>query len=148
MEAVKLLTGETVQLDFFTAWERPLKDQSEHPDPKSITETAYVPPQVQIKDMMDAGVALAASRKARFDSVELRIDEDIPLDPTREPGVDLVDIQRQAEAVSKRLEEARGVEKVEQEKAQRAEQEKEYEAEVEKRLAARQAKQEEIKNGG
>lgn len=105
MKCVNVLTGEAVQADFATAYIRPLKDESERPSPASIVEQAYVPPQAQIQDMMDAGVRLAAYRKARFDTVELQIAEngDVPLDVTREPGADLVDVQRAAEDLEARL---------------------------------------------
>lgn len=108
MDAIDLVTGEVVKVPYQTNRYQSIASWQEHPDEKSITETAYVPPQVQIQDMMEAGLRLAAERKARFDSVELNVQEgeDIPLDPTREPGVDLVDVQRAAESLDVRLSKA------------------------------------------
>jgi len=92
---------------FYTQWDRPDGFEVDQVSPRSITELAYVPPQVMIKDMMDAGRRLAAERRMRFDSVELGVEDvqgDMPLDPTREPGVDLVDVTRAERAVRSRLE--------------------------------------------
>lgn len=116
MEVTRILgkEGEIVEQDspFYTAWARPVADFSEVPEEGSITETAYVPPQVQIMDMMDAGRRLAEARRARFDSVSygLRDDEDVPLDITRGPNVDVVDVQKAAEGLKVRLDEAQTAE--------------------------------------
>lgn len=101
MEYMDVYTGEVVKAAFATQRFVPLGPTQEKEDHSSITETAYVPPQIQIRDMMLAGLRLAEERRARFDSVELGVEDgDIPLDPTREPGVDIVDLERAAAAVS------------------------------------------------
>ena len=87
MKTYNIASGEvSSDVRFATAYDRPVGDFEEHPVKESQTETAYVPPQVQIADMMDAGVRLAAARRARFDSTELGEDlagpeVDLPLDP-------------------------------------------------------------------
>lgn len=124
MVLIKILTGETTEGDFATQYHRPVKDWSEdHSKSKpGITVEPYIPPQVQIAEMMDAGARLAALRKARFDSVELQVEgDDIPLDPTREPGVDLVDVDRQARRVAEMLR----LKKVKQDKEAKERDEKE-----------------------
>jgi hypothetical protein len=100
-----ILSGETAEARFYTQYDRPVRDESEHPSLESQTETGYVPPEVQIEDMMRAGKTLMEYRKARFDTVELADQEgdEIPLDPTREPGVDLVDVMRASRNVFQRL---------------------------------------------
>lgn len=107
MKAIHRMTGEVIDsVEGYTQWIRPLPDQGEKMDSKpAVTIEPYMPPQIQVADMMDAGLRLAEARKARYDTVELGIGEgeDVPLDPTRAPGVDMVDIQRAAEKASAAL---------------------------------------------
>jgi len=134
MEAIDVYTGEVVEVPFFSQRYVPAKMKYEKEDHHSMTEQAYVPPQVQIADMMLAGIRLADERRQRFDSSDLQIPEgeDIPLDPLREPGIDLVDVQKTVAAVSARLADS-------QEKANREAQEARdaaYKAELEKSVQA------------
>ena len=66
-------------------------------DPHSETEQAgYIPPQVQIENMMLAGQRLDQSRKAMYDfASEDEIDEDAS-DPTRRGNFDLADASQMA----------------------------------------------------
>ena len=66
-------------------------------DPHSETEQAgYIPPQVQIENMMLAGQRLDQSRKALYDfPSEEEIDEDA-FDPTRRGNFDLADASQMA----------------------------------------------------
>ena len=66
-------------------------------DSKSETEQAgYIPPQIQIENMMLAGQRLDQSRKALYDfSSEDEIDEDA-FDPTRRGNFDLADASQMA----------------------------------------------------
>ena len=66
-------------------------------DPHSETEQAgYIPPQVQIENMILAGQRLDASRRALYDfDSEEDIDEDA-YDPTRSGNFDLADATRLA----------------------------------------------------
>lgn len=143
-------TGEVLNVKFGTQWIVPLFSYAEKGDPRSITETAYVPPQVQIQDMIDAGARLAAARKARFDTVELQLDaedDDVPLDPTRQPGVDLVDVQKAAQAVSTRLQEAKSALQVAAEKKAAADAKAADDARVEALVKARLESLEAVKQG-
>lgn len=142
MEALDIYTGEVKEVPFFTQRYVPLAAKGEKEDSKSITETAYIPPQVQIADMMQAGVRLAEERRARFDSVELSTPdgEDPPLDPLREPGLDLSDLSRlesSVSAVRTAMEEQARVKAKEESDAQR---QAEINAAVEKVLAEKAVK--------
>ena len=66
--------------------------QYEVMDPHSETEQAgYIPPQIQIENMILAGQRLAESRRAQFDFESADdIDEDA-YDPTRSGNYDLAD---------------------------------------------------------
>ena len=66
-------------------------------DPHSETEQAgYIPPQVQIENMILAGQRLDQSRKAQYDfASEDEIDEDAT-DPTRSGNFDLADASQLA----------------------------------------------------
>lgn len=69
----------------------------EVPSQDSMTEQAgYVPAKRKIEDMILAGQRLAETRKAQFDETE-------DLDPTRKPGLDIVEAEYIRKAVSKRL---------------------------------------------
>jgi hypothetical protein len=109
MKVVDVFTGEVSDSNFQTIYKGSLESQSEIPAKGNITETAYIPPQIQIADFMDAGTRLALERKARFDSIQLELqdEEDVPLDVTREPNVDIVDVQKAANAAEKRINTAR-----------------------------------------
>lgn len=132
MEYINIYTGEVREGYSHTAEEIPLKPTCEKEDHRTMTEQAYVPPEIQINDMILAGLRLDAERRARFDSTELEIPEgeDIPLDPTREPGVDLVDIQRHSERVRSELEKAQTAEN----KRIKEEQAAAYKAQLEKMI--------------
>ena len=151
MKGVNLFTGELVEdVVFFTSTIRPAWSSSENQSELSAVEKGYIPPEVQIQDMMKAGIALQQARKARFDSVELGVDpdSDIPLDSTRNPGVDLVDIQREADAVGKRLEAAAGKAASEAAAKAKADSEAADAARIEARARELVAAQEKIRQGG
>lgn len=144
MRLVNILTGEECFMEFATGIHRPTVDMSEKLDPvPAVTIEPYLPPQYQIADMMDAGVRLALSRKARFDNRELGIDEDsdeVPLDPTREPGVDLVDVVRAAQSVAKELAASKAAAVLKAEEDGNAARKAEIESEVQSRIAAEREK--------
>ena len=73
-------------------------------DPHSETEQAgYIPPQIQIENMILAGQRLDQSRKALYDfASEDEIDEDA-IDPTRSGNFDLADASQQAYDAYQRL---------------------------------------------
>lgn len=139
MEALDIYTGEIKEVPFYSQRHVPSTLKYEKEDHTSVTETAYVPPQVQIADMMLAGLRLAEERRARFDSVELEIpaEEDIPLDPLREPGIDLVDVSRAAARVSAAVAAAQEQANRKAQEAKDAEQKKALEKAVQEELALR-----------
>ncbi|WNK14046.1 MAG: hypothetical protein [Microvirus sp.] len=101
-EAMDLITGELVQVEFYTAWARPIKDESEFLSQEGCkTERAYIDPTSQIREMEEAGKLLLESRKARFDT-------DLVSDPmekivTMGPVHDVADVVFQAQALDKQL---------------------------------------------
>lgn len=102
-EAADIITGEVGEVKFFTSYHRPLKQEGELLTQESKTERAYIPPAELIKDMMGAGEQLLAARKARYDTDLVAEGEEVGLDPTREPGLDLADLSRQAKGLNERL---------------------------------------------
>lgn len=88
---------------------------------KIITESAgYIPPKIQIEQMIMAGQRLDLARKEQFDfGPDDEIDEDY-VDPTREPGFDLADASQLASETAMRLrqqeEKPSAMEKAEKEK--------------------------------
>jgi len=77
-----------------------------------ITEQAgYLPPQVQIEQMMEAGRRLADYRKEQFDA--LYDVDDVELDPTRSPGFDMADASALMMEKKKKLEKFKKRKKVE-----------------------------------
>lgn len=77
-------------MNFETKYER-TPYNGEKLDQKSITETAgYIPPKIQIEQMILAGQRLNESRKAQFDYGPDEPDDGYT-DPTRDPGYDMAD---------------------------------------------------------
>ena len=136
MELYNLLTGEVTEGPFQTAYHRSTIEPKPIPGSDKPTHPIepYIPPQAQIKDMMMAGARLKETRRLRFDTEE----EDAPLDPTREPGIDIVDLERAAKLareqmrnIQDRLEKAR---KAKEDKEQLKLFDEKVNAEVERRL--------------
>jgi hypothetical protein len=101
MNVFDIFSGEISKAKFATAYS-PAADVDIAPMSElSITETAYIPPEVQIKDMMDAGTRLAFERRARFETIKAEGEEELPI--TRKNGIDIVDVVKEAVAVEKRL---------------------------------------------
>lgn len=141
MKALDVYTGELVDVPFFSQRNVPLDMKYEKEDHQTATEQAYVPPQVQIADMMLAGLRLAEERRARFDSVDLNVseEEDLPLDPLREPGLDLVDVSRAVAGLNESLKRYQEKANREAQEAKDAEQKKVFEAAIQAELEARKA---------
>lgn len=105
-EMLDNITGEIVHEKFQRNFATPTTDWSEDGDPHTITEMAYVPPKAQIEDMMRAGKSLDMYRRARFGpelEKEISLEEEAEVFVTQNPGADLVDVQRAAEALSQRI---------------------------------------------
>lgn len=93
--------------DFRTKYNRP-KLVEEVNDGKSKVETAgYVPAEVQIMDMLSAGMRLNEYRKDRFDFAADEVVPDDFVDPTRSPSFDLADATAISRDVDSRLAEAK-----------------------------------------
>lgn len=102
MDTYDIFDGVVSQKRFASAYNRPVTDEIAPMSELSITETAYIPPEVQIKDMMDAGVRLAQERKARFQAIQGEEGEpEVPLE--MRSGVDIVDVAKMATEVEERL---------------------------------------------
>ena len=98
---------------------RRTKDVKEINSGEQITETAgYIPADVQIQDMIAAGMRLGEYRREMYD---FAADEEVPedyMDVTRSPGVDVVDVERAGIAVNAKIAEAQELlRKAEEEKA-------------------------------
>ena len=67
---------------------------------ETMTERAgYIPPKIQIEQMILAGARLDQQRKDLYDFTEEQEDDGSFMDPTREPGYDLADASVQAKQV-------------------------------------------------
>lgn len=141
MKAVDVLTGELVDVKFFTQWQTPLELVQEPGSPETKTEMAYVPPKVQIEDMMRAGLALDLYRKGRFGVGAQALADAEELEVGIELGADLVDVQRAAEALTVRLSEQEKRAAVAAGEAAKAADERRIQDAAEKLLAAREAAQ-------
>lgn len=78
----------------------------EREDSSSQTEqSGYIPTEVQVERMIQAGLRLDIARKEEFDFPEgsEEDDEELVVDPTREPGYDLADASMDARALTARL---------------------------------------------
>lgn len=65
MDVFDIFTGEVSKVRFATAYNRPTLDEIAPMSEESITETSYIPAEIQIRDMMEAGDRLARERKER-----------------------------------------------------------------------------------
>lgn len=65
MDVFDIFTGEVSKSRFASSYNRPVVDEIAPMSEESITETSYIPPEVQIRDMMEAGDRLARERKER-----------------------------------------------------------------------------------
>lgn len=104
-------------VEFRTKYNRP-KLVEEVNSGKSKVETAgYIPAEVQIMDMINAGVRLNDYRKEKFDFSDNEVVPDNFIDPTRSPGFDLADATILSRDVNSRIEEAKRLLKEAEEKA-------------------------------
>lgn len=111
--AYNVISGEYVDcegvVEFYTSTLVPVPDMVEQSDAEDTqTEQGYIPPEMQIRDQLRAGIMTDAAKRARFDSdlyPDGTLDEDIALDPYREMGRDMVENVRQAMLVGSRLRE-------------------------------------------
>lgn len=74
-------------------------------DGESITETAgYIPPDVQVRNMLSAGLVLQRSREGIYDSdVDPQFDDDGSIHRLDSRDADMVDVHEAAQEVKERL---------------------------------------------
>lgn len=73
-------------------WENPPETKGEEMNPISIVETAgYLPADVQIEQLIDAGKRLGEYRKDMYDMEAGEDIDDVAIDPTRSGAFDLAD---------------------------------------------------------
>lgn len=93
-------------MKFATHYDRPPTVYEKGGGPK-ITETAgYVPPRIQIEQMILAGQRLALSREEMFDQIwdpAMNDDQEPEADPTRRPNYDMVDASAAALALKSKM---------------------------------------------
>ena len=95
-----------IEAEVYSHFKRP-KDVKEINSGEQITEcSGYIPADVQIQDMIAAGMRLGEYRREMYD---FAADEEVPedyMDVTRSPGVDVVDVERAGIAVNAKIAEA------------------------------------------
>lgn len=143
MQGRDVLTGEVVEdVVLFSPRIVPVMKSPESSD-SSVTKTeqSYIPPDQQVRDMEQAGVFLNEVRAARFaaDPGPFEAEEEEFLDPTRAPGVDIVDVVRLAHATGLRLREQDAKAREAREAAIAAERQKAFDDAVALALAAKAA---------
>lgn len=90
-------------MKFFNQWVRPPK-KPEKMDPLTITESrGYIPPHVQVENLLQAGRRLVEFRKEQYDFPPGEKPDESFEDPTRRPGYDLADASRDLLDVDARL---------------------------------------------
>ena len=67
-----------------------------------VEKSGYIPAKKRIENMMLAGQRLVASRNQLYDD-PTGMDEDIPIDRTRNPGYDMADASQDMMSVNERL---------------------------------------------
>ena len=116
-----------IDVEVYSHFKRP-KDVKEINSGEQITETAgYIPADVQIQDMIAAGMRLGEYRREMYD---FDANENIPddfIDPTRTPGVDVVDVENAGIVVNARIAEAQKLMKKAQEEKAASDAEKKVE---------------------
>lgn len=71
---------------------------------ESLVETSgYIPANIQIEDMINAGIRLNQSRAEKYDFDSLEADDGEFIDPTRSLGFDMADASRINREVNARL---------------------------------------------
>lgn len=94
---------------------------------EKLVETAgYIPAEIQIRQMIDAGIRLGEYRQELYDIANGEDDpEVIPIDVTRSGNYDLADASTDIRRVEARLTKKKEEEKVEEKKEEKVEEKKE-----------------------
>lgn len=142
MNCVDRYTGEPVECSVRSSRLVPVGVKKEKVDPSTKVERGYIPLAIRVQEMLGAGLRLVEERRARFDSIDLGTGdgEDIPLDPMREPGLDLVDVGKLATKAKKAVTALQERVAAKEKEASDAKAKAEFQAAVEAELQARQEK--------
>lgn len=141
MKVYDIFTGEVSEKAFATSYAPQLEVVLEPCDDRSITEEGYIPPEVQIREMIEAGQRLDLARKERFAAMSQEEEEQLEPDVTMQPGVDVVDVMAAARSTSSRLEEQARVQKEKEAAAATAAMESKFQEAVNAKVAELQKKQ-------
>lgn len=103
---------------------RPDRDFEENSGERIVETAGYIPPNIQIKNMIDAGVRLEEYRRELYDigKDEKLNDQNMQVDITRYGTADMVEADIELNKITERLEENH--EKLQEEAKQRIEREK------------------------
>lgn len=95
--------------EVYTKYKRPKADPEVNSG-EQITEMAgYIPADVQIEDMLAAGMRLGEYRREMYD---FSADEEVPddyMDVTRTPGIDVVDVENAGVSINAKIAEAKAL---------------------------------------
>lgn len=91
-----------------------------------VEKAGYVPAEIQIMEMINAGERLGDYRKERYDYGEGDQDDGM-MDPTRAPGVDMADISQMKISLDAKIE--RGMEEIKENEKMKNKDNKEQEKE-------------------
>lgn len=82
---------------------RPPADEEFNSGEEIVEKAGYIPAEIQIMEMINAGERLGEARRERYDYGEGDEDDGM-MDPTRIPGVDMADLSQMKLGVEARLE--------------------------------------------
>lgn len=93
---------------FATRWNRNPVQKDKNNGKRKIEVAGYIPANVRIENMIDAGRRLIEARAEQYDyKTAQEVPEDGgPLDPTRNPNYDLADVTMAAQYLDPKLKEA------------------------------------------
>lgn len=119
-------------MKFYTQHERPEKTPEINRGERLTERAGYIPPKIQIENMIYAGQRLAQARAEAFDypqqdAPEGPVNDSFDMDPTRMPNFDLADATALSRASGERIRASQEAAKAEREK-KAAEDKAEYEA--------------------
>jgi hypothetical protein len=83
-------------MTFNTKYGRPKYEGEYNNGQSNVEKAGYIPPKIQIENLINAGKRLIEHRKNMYDFDEGVADDDNFTDPTRDPGFDMADASRLA----------------------------------------------------
>lgn len=97
-----------------TRWVRPKYEGEKNEGKELVDKAAYVSAEVRINALMRAGRDLVQWRRDQFDAGPYDEDYEPDIDPTRNPGSDITDIQAYGKNLKQRMEARRAQREKEQ----------------------------------